>query len=241
LDTNRTFREFIPTAVITESEKLYEFQREAMVAAFRCRILEHFGSVEFGNIAQPDTTGKLRIADDLYKLEQLSTGELLVTNLLSQDFPLIRYRLGDLAKLTEPPSGNDLPYGILDEVTGRTVDLIPVRAGGYIHGVALAHIIDPHLPYVRKYQIHQTAIDRFVVLLASERRLPEDVAARIRHDLVKLVGASAAVEVKQVDDIAASASGKFRWVISDVSDVAECVLAESCLLQGSTPGTILGE
>jgi phenylacetate-coenzyme A ligase PaaK-like adenylate-forming protein len=226
VDSNRTFRAFTPTAVITESEKLYDFQRVAMGAAFGCRILEHFGSVEFGNIAQPDTAGLLRIAEDLYKLETLPTGELLVTNLLSQGFPLIRYRLGDLAVIAEPPSGNDLPYGVLAEITGRTVDLIPVRAGGYIHGVALAHVIDPHLPYVRKFQIHQTALDRFVVRLASERGVPDDVPARIKHDLVKLVGASAAIEVQQVDDILPAASGKFRWVISDVSDIADRVIVE---------------
>jgi phenylacetate-CoA ligase len=226
-DTNRKFRGFIPTAVITESEKLYDFQRATMSAAFGCRILEHFGSVEFGNIAQADTAGILRIAEDLYKLETLPTAELLVTNLLSHDFPLIRFRLGDLALLAEPPSGDNLPYGVLAEITGRTVDLIPVRGGGYIHGVALAHAIDPHLRHVHKYQIHQIALDRFVVRLASGHNLPDEIPARIKDDLVKLVGSTAVIEVQQVDDIRPAANGKFRWVISNVSDVAERVLAES--------------
>ncbi|PWB83561.1 MAG: hypothetical protein C3F11_05950 [Methylocystaceae bacterium] len=225
-DANRSFRGFAPIAVITESEKLYDFQRAAMHAAFGCRILEHYGSVEFGNIAQPDTAGRLRIAEDLFKLETLPTGELLVTNLFSQSYPLIRFRLGDLAVLAEPPADDDLPYGVLAEVTGRTVDLIPVRTGGYIHGVALAHVIDPHLRYVCKYQIHQTALDRFVVRLVSERPLLDDVPAQIKHDLARLVGASAVIEVRQVDDIPPAASGKFRWVLSDVSDVAERILAE---------------
>lgn len=226
-DTNRSFRGFTPIAAITESEKVYDFQRAAMSAAFGCRILEHYGSVEFGNIAQPDTAGRLRIAEDLFKLETLPTSELLVTNLFSISYPLIRFRLGDLAVLTEPPVDDDLPYAVLAEVTGRTVDLIPVRAGGYVHGVALAHVIDPHLRHVRKYQIHQTALNHFVVRLVSERPLPADVLAQISHDLGRLVGASAVIDVQQVDDIQPAASGKFRWVLSDVSDVAERVLAEA--------------
>jgi phenylacetate-CoA ligase len=225
--SNRKFCSFIPTAVITESEKLYDFQRATMATAFGCPILEHFGSVEFGNIAQPDTNGMLRIADDLYKIETLPTGELLVTNLLSQDFPMIRYRLGDLAVLAEPPPGNNLPYGVLCEITGRTVDLIPVCAGGYIHGVALAHVIDPHLRYVSKYQIHQTALDHFVVRLVGEQTMPHNIPTTIRHDLIKLVGPTAVIEVQQVDDIQPASSGKFRWVMSDVFDVAERVLAEA--------------
>lgn len=226
MDANRSFRGFTPIAVITESEKLYEFQRSAMREAFGCKILEHYGSVEFGNIAQPDTAGRLRIAEDLFKLETLSNGELLVTNLLSQSYPLIRFRLGDLVTLAEPPVDDDLPYGVLAEVTGRTVDLIPVRAGGYVHGVALAHVVDPHLRYVRKYQIHQAGLDHFVVRLVSEHPLPEEVPSQIKRDLHKLVGASVSIDVQRVDDIQPSASGKFRWVLSDVSDVAETVLAE---------------
>lgn len=231
-DAKRSFRGFTPKAVITESEKLYDFQRETMHTAFGCQILEHYGSVEFGNIAQPDAAGRLRIAEDLFKLETLPGGELLVTNLLSQPYPLIRFRLGDLAVLAEPPGDDNLPYGVLAEIIGRTVDLIPVLAGGYVHGVALAHVIDPHLRYVLKYQIHQTALDRFVVRLVSEQPLPEYVLVQIKLDLNKLVGVGAVVEVQQVKEIQPAASGKFRWIVSDVSDVAERVLVETVAMTG---------
>ena len=227
IDADRRFRGFKLRAAITESEKLYDFQRTAMSTAFGCRILEHYGSVEFGNIAQPDTAGRLRIADDLFKLETLSTGELLVTNLFSTFYPFIRFRLGDLAVLAEPPKNDDLPYGLLAEITGRTVDMIPVRVGGYVHGVALAHVIDAHVRDVRKYQIHQTAIDQFVVRLVSECPLSDNVLAQIKHDLAKLVGAGANIEIKQVNDIPPAASGKFKWIMSNVSDVAESILAEA--------------
>ena len=74
IETHRAFRGFAPIAVVTESEKLYAFQRAAMASAFECTILEHYGSVEFGNIAQPDSRGQLRVADDLFKLEVLPSG-----------------------------------------------------------------------------------------------------------------------------------------------------------------------
>lgn len=225
-DTNRKFQGFTLVAVVTESEQLYDFQRAVMIAAFGCRVLEHYGSVEFGNIAQPDPSGRLRIADDIFKLETLPTGELLVTNLLSKPFPLIRYRLGDMAVLAEPTVDDPLPYGVLAEVIGRTVDLIPVRNGGYVHGVALAHVIDPHLNHVYKYQIQQITIDHFVVRLCSALPIPDEVTKRIIQDLQNLVGDGAVIEVIQVDDIQPSASGKFRWVVSDVSDVADRILAE---------------
>jgi phenylacetate-CoA ligase len=131
-----------------------------------------------------------------------------------------------MATLSEPPPGDPLPYGVLKEVIGRTVDLIPIRDGGYVHGVALAHVIDPHLKHVRKYQIHQTDLDRFVVRLVVEETLPSSMAEQIVRDLRRLVGDRATIDVTTVADIAPAPSGKFRWVLSDVSDVAERTLAE---------------
>lgn len=216
LDSNKTFHGFKLRAVITESEKLYDFQKSAMREAFGCDILEHFGSVEFGNIAQPDMSGVKRIADDCFKLETMPSGELLVTSLFSRYFPLIRFKLGDTAILSDPLPDDPLPYSILVELTGRTVDLIPLAKGGFVHGVALAHIIDPHLSVVRKYQIRQAKIDHFSISLESDSTISQIIFNTIKKDLAALLGDSVNVEISQVDNILPDQSGKFRWVISDV-------------------------
>lgn len=224
LETKRSFRHFTLVACITESEKVYDFQRKAMQEAFGCKVLEHYGSVELGNIAQPDTEGYMRIAEDLYKLETQPNGEVLVTNLLAHAYPFIRYRLGDLAEIADPPNDR-LPYSVLKGVIGRTVDLIPTKAGGYIHGVALAHVIDPHLRFVKKYQVHQLSLEEFNVKLITASELPESVSQQIVADIRRIVGEGTRVKIECVDDIPPATSGKFRWVISDISDVAERALA----------------
>jgi phenylacetate-CoA ligase len=224
-DTKRSWRGFEPLAVVTESEKLYDFQREAMRYAFGCQIHEHYGSVECGNIAQPDPEGHMRIAEDGFKIETLASGEVLVTNLLSHAYPLIRYRLGDIAEIAAPPSDR-LPYAVIAKITGRTVDLIPIKAGGYVHGVALAHVIDPHLAHVKKYQVHQLSLEHFTVKLVSDGEIPEFVSRQIATDMRLMIGADAHVDVERVEDIPAAASGKFRWVISEISDVAQRALEE---------------
>jgi phenylacetate-CoA ligase len=195
-----------------------------MQRAFGCEILQHYGSVECGNIAQPDPEGYMRIAEDLYKLETLASGEVLVTNLLSLPYPFIRYRQGDIVEMSDPPN-DSLPYAIVTKIIGRTVDLIPVKAGGFVHGVALAHLIDPHLRFVRKYQVHQLSLDHFKVKLMTDNGMPESVPHKIVKDLQRMVGVDTRVEVEHVDEIPPAASGKFRWVISDISDVAERALA----------------
>ncbi len=207
------------TAVATESEKLYDFQRQAMAEVFGCPVIENYGCVELGNIAAQEPAGTMYINDDLYKVEQDADGGAVITNLLETGFPFIRYRLGDLIELAPPVDGG-LPYSRLLRVIGRTVDMIPVPAGGYIHGVSLAHVIDPHLAKVRRYQVHQVALDRFVVRLVLRAPLDKTEEQKIIADLRQTVGSPVAVEIEIVDDIAPAASGKFRWVVSDVSALA---------------------
>ncbi|HEX8360779.1 MAG TPA: hypothetical protein VF613_11745 [Longimicrobium sp.] len=215
LDAGRGFGDLRLKAVVTESEKLYPFQKAAMEEAFGCPVLEFYGSVELGAIAQTDPHGDLLLNDDMYVVETLPTGEAVVTDLFSHAYPFLRFKLGDVVKVA-PRHAKGLPYSVLEEVVGRTTDLIPLRSGGFVHGVALAHVIDHHLALVQKYQIHQEAMDRFVVRLVTREPLPSSVRERITADLTGLVGAGADIAVHEVSHIAPAASGKFRWVMSDV-------------------------
>jgi phenylacetate-CoA ligase len=207
---------FAPKLVVTESEALYPFQRVAIEQAFRCPVIANYGSVELGKIAQPDPGGQTRINEDLFIVERQTNGEAVITNLMTHAFPFIRYKLGDLIEL-EPEIPPGLPYACFRSIVGRTVDMIPIRSGGHIHGVALAHAIDPYLEHVLKYQIHQTALDRFTVRLVPKGELPQRVSDTVRDDLRSLVGADATIEIVAVDHIPPAASGKFRWVVSDLT------------------------
>lgn len=216
LDQGRTLS-YTPRLVVTESEALFSFQRAALEQAFRCPVIANYGSVELGKIAQPDPDGHMRINEDLFIVERLPTGEAAITNLLSQAFPFIRYRIGDLIEL-EPGLPPGLPYACLKSVVGRTVDMIPLASGGHIHGVALAHLIDPHLDHIAKYQIRQTALDHFsVTLVPRNDAVPPPVLDTIARDLRSLTGAATRIDFATAAHIAPGSTGKFRWVLSDLT------------------------
>lgn len=216
LDQGRTLS-FTPRLVVTESEALFSFQRAALEQAFRCPVIANYGSVELGKIAQPDPDGHMRINEDLFIVERLPTGEAAITNLLSHAFPFIRYRIGDLIEL-EPTVPPGLPYACLKSVVGRTVDMIPLASGGHVHGVALAHLIDPHLDHIAKYQIRQTALDHFsVTLVPRNDAVPPPVLDTIARDLRSLTGAATRIDFATAAHIAPGSTGKFRWVLSDLT------------------------
>jgi len=221
----RTFT-FKLRAVFTESERLYPFQRQAMEQVWGCPIHEHYGSVEIGNMAEADPEGRLRINEDFCVLEVLSSGEGLATNLFSNAYPFIRYRQGDIIKLGSGAAG-PLPYAVLEQVIGRTVDLIPVSRGGFVHGVALAHVIDPHLAIVRKFQVRQQALGRFLVRVVVSEPLSTQVRQCIERGFRLVAGQDVLVTIEEVDNIAPDPSGKFRVVVSEISGPTGQILPES--------------
>ena len=207
-------------AVVTESEKLYPFQRDAMARAFRCPILEHYGSIEIGNMAEPDPDGHMRINEDLALIERTEAGEAVITNLFSRAFPFIRYHQGDLIERIDPPPPG-LPYATLSGIVGRTVDLIPLKAGGCTPGRALTYVVDPHLDRVSKYQIHQHTLDRFTVRMVLRDQRDESLEQVIRRDLRMVLGESTQIDFEYPEEIPPAPSGKFRWIVSDLAGQAD--------------------
>lgn len=205
--------------VATESEKLYDFQKEAMAKAFQCPVFECYGSVEMGNISEPAPDGIMRINEDLVLFERQETGHAVVTNLFSHAFPFIRYAQGDVIEQVGAPTGG-LPYMTLDGIVGRSVDLIPVKAGGHTPGRALSYVIDAHMKHIIRYQIHQLSLDRVIVRIVPRATLPENVERTIRKDLQGILGEETRIDFEIVKEIKPAASGKYRWVISDIAGSA---------------------
>ncbi|MFI4859043.1 MAG: phenylacetate--CoA ligase family protein [Phycisphaerales bacterium JB063] len=232
LDQNNKCPPLKLKAVVTESEKIYDFQREAMARAFHCPVVEVYGSVEFGSMACEDPQGHLRINEDMYHMEQDEHGTAVITNMLGYAFPFIRYKLGDMIELeTDIPPG--LPYRVLKRVIGRTVDMVPLAQGGYVHGASISDSFHPHVDYILKYQVHQKAINDFAVKLVPKTTIPQHILNNITHNIRELVGHEAMIEIKIVDDIPPAASGKFRLVTSDISDIAQQVTQSDQHLQSA--------
>jgi phenylacetate-CoA ligase len=101
------------------SEKIYNVYQEEAVIAFGRKIISEYGSAEAGIIAFECPMGNMHINMETVIVEEVDK-EIVVTNLVSKSFPVIRYRLGDyitLDKATICACGRK-SY-ILKDITGR--------------------------------------------------------------------------------------------------------------------------
>ena len=80
------------------SEMVFDSYQEEVKNAFGLKIISEYGSAESGLIAFECPEGNMHIAIENNIIE-VEDGEILVTNLLSRSFPIIRYRLGDIVEL----------------------------------------------------------------------------------------------------------------------------------------------
>ena len=102
------------------SEKVYDSYQGEVQKAFNLNIINEYGAAESGIIAFECTGGNMHIASENVIVEE-ENGEILITNLLSKSFPIIRYKLGDSIELEDPafkcPCGRSHP--IIKSVLGR--------------------------------------------------------------------------------------------------------------------------
>ena len=122
----------------SSGELLEDYQRDLIVHVFQCDVFDRYGLAEVGIAAYqagrddrtmlvvdplvwPEIAPLDRADDSLSTNQQGAAGELVVTATLNRMMPLIRYRTGDMAVLSETDRGL-----ILDKVIGRIHDVIEI-------------------------------------------------------------------------------------------------------------------
>lgn len=80
------------------SEKIYDNYHTETIKAFGSKIVSEYGAAEAGIIAFECPEGFMHINSENIIVE-VDNGEIVVTNLMSKSFPIIRYKLGDQVTL----------------------------------------------------------------------------------------------------------------------------------------------
>lgn len=202
-------------AVVTESEKCHPFQRELMERVFRAPVVENYGCVEFGMIAQPARDGVLCVNEDNVVLETGEDGSAIITNLDAKAFPLIRFKNGD--RLSLGPRHSTLPYRTVAELDGRVAETIHLPQGGALQGYVVMYPISKHMNVLRAYQVYQPDLDHLLIrLLPVGSGVPDAIQSQILSEMRMIAGRQIDLKIEIVDAIPLTKRGKRAFVVSDV-------------------------
>lgn len=166
---------------------------------------DHF----YPEIVDPDT-GEV--------LPEGEQGELVLTTLTKEALPVLRYRTGDITSLTREPCACGRTHARMDNVTGRTDDLLIVRGVNVYASQIEAAMLDVSgvAPHYRLDLSREGALDRMNVTAEHHEDYAGDVAAletRILERLEAVLDLTPnAVSVVEPATIDRSETGKVQRV-----------------------------
>lgn len=209
-------------SLITTSEVLTDYTRNFIENVFQCRVFNEYGCGEVGSIAHECEYGRMHVMADNLRVEIDSTrhgeaGEVIVTDLFNFITPLIRYRVGDFATLSDEkcPCGRGLP--VIKKIHGRAYDIIKTPGGTRIHPEAVIYIfegIQEKMPVFKQFQVIQTELNTILVNVVPNRSWKESYGDALRKQLALAIGSEFRYEVNLVESLPRENSGKMRVVKS---------------------------
>lgn len=239
----RVVKPFSPRSIVVGAEKLYPFQRQLIERVFQAPVSETYGSREFMLIGgECDQHAGLHLTSEHLWVEVLdeagrpaaegTEGDVVVTDLYNYGMPFVRYVSGDraVAGWSTCPCGRGLP--LLRKVVGRRLDMLHMPDGRHVPGEFFPHLVKD-FPAVRRFQVIQDAPDHVQLLLVISAAWNKEARVLLERQVRDTLGPSVCLEMRVVDDIPLTSSGKHRVVVNLCDEVAQRLVdPETLVLQG---------
>jgi phenylacetate-CoA ligase len=214
-----------PAAIRSTAEVLSDGDRALVEQELHGPVFNYYGARDAGPIAgECRARAGLHVFSDITWVEIVRAdgsacvpgelGEVVVTKLHEHGMPLIRYRTGDRAAWLGRPCSCGLPLPLLSSLYGRVGDFVRAPAGHAIHGEFFTHLFYG-VDGVARFQVRQPTPGSLQILVEPAGRLDGAALERIRAASAERFGARRPedVELRIVDAIAPSPSGKHRFVL----------------------------
>jgi len=207
--------------VLTSSEPLLRSQRATISAAFHAPIRETYGMTEMAAAASECAHGGLHLWPEVGVYEFLSgtstappdsIADLVSTSLLHKAMPLIRYRIGDMARPAPQGAfcscGRTLP--LLGAIVGRTSDMLYAPDGREITPSSMEIVFDTDLE-IEEAQIIQEHLDAIRVRYVPSPKFSQRDGLLLRTRIRERMG-EVEVALEPVLQIPRGPNGKFQAV-----------------------------
>ena len=212
--------------IVSNAEILLDSHKDVISKTFDCPVRNTYGMGEMVAAASECERGELHIwpevgiietFDDLQDLpiKSYKSGRFILTTLLNEDMPLIRYQVGDRGSLKSPnvecACGKNLP--LLSQIEGRQNDMILTADGRRIFWL---NPIFYGLP-ILEAQIIQETINRIRVRFVPTSDFTPKTGNLIIERLRGRIG-MVKVILEPVTQVPRGSNGKFRNIVSYITN-----------------------
>jgi len=217
-------------------EILLPLHLQKIKEVFNCPVVNQYGSKEFWGIAYECKNGKQHILDNHVYVEIINEqgnpatygeiGEVVITGLQQFSMPLIRYRIGDRARLIKSDCVCGNNADIIEIVGGRTTDYIKTKIPDNCYNPVvfcvfvekLNDLIGSHDRYIEQFQIIQKSLMNFEINLTTKGNIDKPIIERKFQEMFSnYLGTKILLNFKYPEQIPQdNLSGKYKYFISQV-------------------------
>jgi phenylacetate-CoA ligase len=218
-------------AIIAESEIVYPEQRDMVENAIGCRLFSSYGHTEKLICAAEceentdyhvwPTYGYLELLDENGKeiKESGKIGELTGTGFINTVMPFIRYKTGDFAEyVSEQCDECGRKHILIRNIRGhRTQEVLITKSGLAISWTAI-NVHDNTFDEVVRFQFVQERPGHTTLNIVPSDKFNDSSHIKIKNNLYKKLTDQIEIDIRLVDKIDTTSSGKGVYVVQKISN-----------------------
>jgi phenylacetate-CoA ligase len=222
LKKNIILKDFCPTLklVVVTAEVCTNDDKKIIEKATGVKTLNEYGSADLGMIAFECKYNHFHIVEENLYVETTNSNELLITDLYNKSFPFVKYKLGDIALISQETCkcGNRNKY--IYNFLGRSNDTIILKNKNKIPGYSFYQKIRPILEnsnLLKEFFIKQTALDKFELDVVSERKFPNYVLEELEKTVNQYLKQKNHIIINYKEQIEKPETGKLKHFYSQLN------------------------
>lgn len=210
--------------ILFGGEKISPAARQELAEYFGAKVSEVYGAVETFTMGRECSQGNMHVhsGDVIVEVEDAQgnssltegEGQAVITRLVAEAMPLIRYKIGDWIELKP----NDCSCGvyhspIIKKIYGRSDDMLRTPDGRLLNGIFLTKHIDSFRS-VKQFQITQTDLENIkikLVIKEADSNLLNEIGTRLKD-----VHPDFSYQLELTDNIPCDSNGKIKVINSEV-------------------------
>lgn len=213
--------------VLTTAENLQDFQRgviEEMIGP----VYDAYGCGEINGIAyECHQCNAYHVIDPHVIVEfgdivdDVGTRELIVTDLDNFAFPLIRYKLDDLAIPQDKNKPCDIGFSRLKSISGRQSDILKFKDGGTLSVPSFfGSMLLKQIQGLKQYQVERLTENLININFVTTDEFSESDYKKLDEALMEYLNNKIDYKITLVNNIEVSKTGKFKLLVDKTKNNA---------------------
>lgn len=214
--------DFPLTSLLCGSERLTPENRRQLEQHFSAPVMHWYGHSERAVLAAQGRTSDLLHFWPTYGWMEMGPSdeegncEIIGTSFHNQVMPLVRYRTGDHARLSEV-NGREFPWPAIESVIGRDYEFLLGHGGRRVSLTAI-NLHDRFFTEVLALQFRQSEPGAARVCYVPAPSFADSTLAQMRQVLQHKLGDDFRLEFERVSDVERTSAGKHRWLITTLKE-----------------------